>query len=232
MKNKKRVIVIIIVLIILVLGGTYLLKGKSNSITKDEKKFKTEYESLNGTVNEKTQKKIMSITIPEENKIVYISAEEVIQKLQKGTSIIYFGFPECPWCRNLVPTLLKQNEEYNMPIYYYNASEIRDVKHLDEEGNIVTDKEGTKEYQEIVELLKDYLGEYEGLNDSSIKRLYFPTVVFIKEGKVIGIHIGTVSSQKDPYQEMTKNQQKELANTLEKYFEEISSGVCEKDTKC
>lgn len=232
MKKKSLIITIAILLIALVIGGSYLLKENKNKITEDEKKFKKEYESFNGTTNEKTNKKMMSITIPTENRVVYISAKEVIEKLQGGTSIIYFGFPECPWCRNLVPILLEENKEYELPIYYYNALEIRDTKHLDENGKIITDQEGTKEYQKIVELLKDYLGEYEGLNDPSIKRLYFPTVAFIKDGKVIGLHIGTVSSQKDPYQEMTKDQKKELTNTLEEYFEELSTDVCEKDSKC
>lgn len=228
---KKKIIIGVGILFIffLVLGCVFLLSMEKENITHDEEKFKKEYEKLNGVV--KNEKKMLAISLPDHNYIQYVTEGEVIKQLQKGTSVIYFGFPECPWCRNLVPVLVDVARDYGISISYLNALPIRDIKHL-EDDKVITDQEGTKEYYKIVDLLKDHLGEYEGLNDSSIKRLYFPTVVFMKDGKVIGVHTGTVSSQKDPYQALTKNQRKELVKELEKYFDEVSSGVCEKDSKC
>ena len=229
---KKKAITIISILVIIFIGIIVLYTiNNDNKITNDEKKFKKEYESLN-TKKTSSNKKYLSLDIPKQNNIKYLTAKETIKKLKKGTSIIYFGFPECPWCRNLVPTLLKTNKEYNMTIYYFNALSIRDNKHLSKDGKIITDKKGTKEYYEIVKLLQDFLPSYEGLNDESIKRLYFPTVVFVKDGEVIAIHTGTIEEQKDPYKKLTKKQEKKLENKLEEYFDEISNGVCEKDAKC
>lgn len=227
--KKKIIIGIAILLFVLGLGCVFLLSTRSSGITHDEVKFKKEYEKHNGVV--KNEKRMLSISIPDHNSIQYVTESEVIKQLQKGTSIIYFGFPECPWCRNLIPVLIDVAKDYGTSISYFNALPIRDVKHL-EKDKIVTDQEGTKGYYKIVDLLKNELGEYEGLNDSSIKRLYFPTVVFVKNGKVIGVHTGTVSSQKDPYKALTGKQRKELVKELEKYFDEISSSVCVKDSKC
>lgn len=227
--KKKIIIGVGVLLVLLVAGYTLFLFIGNSGTTNDEEKFKKEYESLNGVV--KNEKKMLSISIPTHNYVQYVTENEVIKQLQKGTSIIYFGFPECPWCRNLVPVLIDVANDYGTSISYFNALSIRDVKHL-EDGKIVTDQEGTKEYYKIVDLLRNELGEYEGLNDSYIKRLYFPTVVFIKDGKIIGVYTGTVSSQKDPYKALTKKQRKELVKKLEKYFDEISSSVCEKDSKC
>ncbi len=232
MKNKNKIFkIIVLILTILLITVVFIrLNDENIKITKDEKKFKNEYEKLNKTNS--NDKKIINVEINKQNNIKYITAKEVIKKLQKGTSIIYFGFPECPWCRNLVPELLKINEEYGMTINYYNALKIRDIKHLDDNGNIVIDKEGTSEYYKIVELLNDYLGEYEGLNNKDIKRLYFPTVVFVRSGKIIGIHIGTVEDQKDPYKKLSSDQKEKLHDILINYFDKLSLSICEQDQKC
>ena len=88
--------------------------------------------------------------------------------------------------------------------------------------------EGTEEYYELVEKLDSVLGEYEGLNDSSIKRLYFPTVVFVKDGEIVGSHIGTVDSQTDPSIALTDEQYEELKSLLAKNMTKLIScdGAC------
>ena len=45
--------------------------------------------------------------------------EEEIFDILDGTGIIYFGFPECPWCRNAVPVLLDAAEEVGIEKIYY-----------------------------------------------------------------------------------------------------------------
>jgi thiol-disulfide isomerase/thioredoxin len=207
----KKEIIIITILAVLTVLLSCLKIYKNNETQSDNIKFKEEYESLNDTYNEKTGKNYMSISIDEDNKIEYVDGEEVIDILENKTGVIYFGFPECPWCRNAVPVLIDAANELQIDkIYYYNALEIRDEKQLDDDGNVVTTKEGTKEYQKIIELLKDYLPAYAGLNDDTIKRLYFPTVVFVKDGKVLGLHSSTVDSQEDPYVQLNQEQVEEL----------------------
>ena len=219
--EKKNILLTGILLTIVVLCA--YIKINNNVSNDDAMKFKNEYESL----NEDGYKKI---EISEDNQIKYSSYEEIVEILTSGTGVIYLGFPECPWCRNAVPVLLDAVSETGIDIvYYYNALSIRDKKHLDEDGNIIIDNEGTKEYKNLVNILYDYLGEYEGLNDSSIKRIYFPTVIFVKDGNVKWLHVSTVDSQKDPSKGLTYEQYEELKEIYINNCLKISDASCGND---
>ena len=249
MKDKIKIISLALLLIISCIA-IYLKTNQNDSI-----KFKNEYESLNNKDNSKG-KKYLSININKDNTIKYASFKEIENILTTGTGIIYFGFPECPWCQtyvkylnevakevgvekiyyyNILEDRTNDTEEYKeivsvlkelSKIYYFNAYEIRDKKYLDESNEIITEKEGTKEYKKLIEIMYDELGEYEGLNDQTIKRLYFPTVVFIKDGKIINTHIGTLDEQEDPYTPLTEKQKDTLKNIYKTNILKI------KDTEC
>lgn len=198
----------------------------------DALKFKAEYENLNGEEVGNNDKKYMTIEIDDKNPIVYSNYEEVFETFN-STGIIYFGFPACPWCRNAVPVLLEAADEAEInKIYYLNNLSDRDIKTLDENGNLITEKEGTEKYNKLLDLLAEYASEYNGLNDSKIKRLYFPTVVFIKDGEIIYAHVATVDSQEDPYTSLTKEQHNELKDIYVKYMKEIKDGVCDIGIPC
>lgn len=224
---KKFILILMIVSLFFVTACS----GRKEENTKDEKKFKEEYESLNG--KKQGEKVIMSIDVSEDNKMKYIDSSEVVRILEGKTGVVYFGFPNCPWCRNIVPVLIDALHDTGLDhVYYANLLEERDTKKIDEEGKIVVEKEGSKNYQRILELLHDQLGNYEGLNDDSIKRLYFPTVVFVKNGKVEDIHIGSLDSQKDPYKKLTKKQYEELKTIYEKGITKIQNLTCDTDKTC
>lgn len=228
MKCMKK---FILILMIVSLFFVTACSGRKEENTKDEKKFKEEYESLNG--KKQGEKVIMSIDVSEDNKMKYIDSSEVVRILEGKTGVVYFGFPNCPWCRNIVPVLIDALHDTGLDhVYYANLLEERDTKKIDEEGKIVVEKEGSKNYQRILELLHDQLGNYEGLNDDSIKRLYFPTVVFVKNGKVEDIHIGSLDSQKDPYKKLTKKQYEELKTIYEKGITKIQNLTCDTDKTC
>jgi thiol-disulfide isomerase/thioredoxin len=221
---KKIVVIIICVLVLLTSVSCYFIFFKEKS---DAVKFKEEYESLNG-VKKDNGKTNMSIEISKDNPVKYSTFDDIMDVLDNGTGIIYFGFPECPWCRNAVPVLLEAAKEMEVEnIYYFNALDIRDEKEL-KDGKVVTTKKGTKEYYKLVDKLSSVLTPYEGLEDDSIKRLYFPTAVFVMGGKIVGSHIGTVDSQEDPYKALTKKQKKELLNIYKENIEKIY-GVCDKN---
>lgn len=224
----KKIVIALFILVALITTGC----GRAEKqISKDEKKFKTEYESYNGKKN--GDKKTMSLTIEDHNYMEYVNSKEALTILENKTGVIYFGFPTCPWCRNIVPILIDAANETSMErIYYANLLEERDSKRLDEDDEIVVEKEGSDNYHKIVEKLGDYLGSYEGLNDESIKRLYFPTVVFVKNGKVESVHIGTVDSQKDPYQKLNKKEQEELKKIYVKGIRNIQKLTCDTDKTC
>lgn len=208
---------------------TFVLNGCGNiktiTTSKEEDKFKTEYESLNGKEKEGT--KYVSVSIPSQNRMVYPSFSELMDLFDHGTGVIYFGFPECPWCRNAVPVLIDAVKELGIEkIYYFNARDMRDTKVLNELGEVVTEKEGTKEYYQLLAALGNYADVYDGLNDEAIKRLYFPTVVVVKNGKIIGTHVSTVASQTDPTIPLKEEQKEELKEIYQTYLTKIANSMC------
>ena len=234
-KNEKKKLLIrgIILLVIGIAGlifGIYSINHKNSSNNKnkvtDAIKFKNEYEELNGKSTD-AGKKYLDVSIDEKNPMKYISFDDLMDLLEDGTGIVYFGFPECPWCRNAITTLIEaaKDEDIN-EIYYFNAHDMRDEKKLDENGNIITTKEGTEEYNKIVEKLYDSLDVYSGLNDDTIKRLYFPNVFFISNGKVVGNHMSTVDSQEDPYIELNDEQREELKNIYTENIKKVFNYEC------
>lgn len=233
---KKRIIIVSIVLLLIVIGVLTAIIVSDNTITKDEKKFKKEYESFNGKKSLSSGKNYPIVNIPEKNGIIYSSSDEVIELLSEGTGIVYFGFPECPWCRSMIAPFIETVIEQDETIHYFNALSIRDVKELDKDGNVKTLQEGTEKYYKILDLLGDKASTYDGLNDENIKRLYFPTVVFVKNGKIVDIHVSTVDSQKDPYKKLNKKQIKELKNIFKNGIKKLhstqSSTVCSGKDSC
>jgi thiol-disulfide isomerase/thioredoxin len=217
----------IIALILAALVAIIIIYIKPNEVKSDALKFKEEYESLNGEYDETRKHDYLEVKIDSDNVIKYSTIEEIENILENGTGIIYFGFPECPWCRNAVPVLLEAAKDMNIDtIYYYNAYSIRDKKTL-KDGEIITEEEGTEDYKKLVELMYDFLPAYSGLGDDSIKRLYFPTVVFVKEGKIVGLHTSTVDSQEDPFTELDKEQKEELKTIYTDYINEVYEILCD-----
>lgn len=233
MKNKL-VWIIIAVLLLCNIGLVGFLLTKDDGVDNppvvscDADRFKSEYEALSGKDNGYGGTHL-DISIPTENKIEYVNSTRVKQVLSNGTGVIYFGFPECPWCRNMIPTLLDVANEYNVDILYLNNKAERDTIKLDDTGKVVMEKEGSKDYYDILDLLGEKASVYNGLNDETIKRLYFPTVVFVKDGEIVAFHEGTVDSQEDASVYLDAAQQKELKATLKGYFELIKPQRCSSD---
>lgn len=229
-ETKLKIVATVLTLIVVAIGGLYWYFNDSKDIdnqVNDIVKFEKEYEDFNDKETPYGGK-YLEIDIDNKGSIKYTSYDEVYSLLEDGTGVIYFGFPTCPWCRNLVPVLLDAMKESGIDtIYYFNNMEDRDVKVL-EDDEIVIKKNGTKNYYKLVDKLESVLGEYEGLNDSSIKRLYYPTVIFIKDGKIVDSHIGTVDSQENPSVFLNDEQYKELKNTLVKKMTKliVCDGAC------
>ena len=177
----------------------YLITGCSitpiNETKTDAKLFSEEYSTIN---------------ISENNPVVYKTDEEIIDILKTGTGIVYFGFPECPWCRNAVPVLIDIVKDMGIEeIYYFNPKEIR-------ENN-------TQTYQETLKLLGENITDDENGN----KRLLVPDVYFVSGGKIIGHHFKTVDTQTDPNENLTDEQKKELRNIYKGLIEKTYNIECD-----
>jgi len=202
----------------------------------DAAEFKHEYEALNGQTAPDGEHVYKSIAIPADNPFIYIEGEGVINTLAPGgdasagagagggAGVIFMGFPECPWCRTLLPALISACEKsgYAGPIHYYNALADRDVLKLSDDGEIVTVEAGAQVYHDLVVILYNHLSPYKGLNDDTIKRIYLPTTVFYKDGVITSVHLTTIESQESGYDELTDAQFAELENRLIEEFRALT----------
>lgn len=238
-KEKVLLIVLPIILLILVLLSYF----KISSLNTDAMKFKREYAKYN---NKKIDsgKEYLNLNIKSNNPIKYKSADDLIDIISNKTGIIYLGFPECPWCRNAISVLLDVSEENDIKdIYYFNIKNERDsytledsklVYEKDENGNEI---KGTKDYSKLLKALDsvlfDYVLEIDGKKyETGVKRIYAPSVIFIKDGKIIGIQVSTVESQTDPYKKLTKDQYNELYDIYNDYVVKMKSSTCSIDKSC
>lgn len=208
-----------------------------NTLEKEETdalKFKEEYESLNEKKSS-SGRVYPSIEIDENNQIKYSTVSEIKEVVDSGTGIIYLGYPACPWCRNAVPVLLHAASDAGVDnIYYIDMSNERD-KYVVEDGELVLEEEGTEEYQTLLDIFDEYLDDYiievDGKEyDTLEKRIYVPIVFFVKEGDIVGVHMDTVKSQKNPYEFLDDEQYEELYNIYSGYIHDMLGDLC--DERC
>ena len=236
MNKDQKVLVLIIVLLVVVAGafGVYAYKHKGEKKCKTEEtdavKFKREYEEYNDKKYD-NGKDYFTVSLTNKNLFKYISEEDAVKFLNEGTGVIYFGFPQCPWCRSLVPYLEEIGEQYGLDqIYYLNIREIRDSYKV-EEKKAVVDNKGTDSYYELLKALDEYLEKYyitdeKGKKyDTGVKRLYAPTTVAVKKGKIVGFNEGTVDTQ-EKFVALTETEIKELKDKLSTIISQVSSIVC------
>lgn len=195
---------VLILFICLILVGCGVKENKKIELKTDEtktentigiQKFKEEYEALNESS--------VKVEIDTNTKLDYLEVYEVIDLLKNKTGIIYFGFPTCPWCRNIIPILFNVAIDNDETIYYFNPQELRQT----------TDSK----FDEIMSILDEYLET----NSDGKKVLYVPDVYFVKEGKIVGHFLGSVPSQINPYEALNETQKQELYNIYSELLDNI-----------
>lgn len=234
---KKETIVIITIPILCAIAAI-LAYVKLINTNVDAAKFIEEYEIVNENEG------AIKLEIAKDNPIKYADYDKLLEIINNGTGIIYLGFPTCPWCRNAIPVLFDAAKQNNVEtIYYMNILEERDsyvvadgelVFATDEDGN---EKNGTEGYFDLLkaldEHLTDYVVKFEGKEyETGEKRIYAPSVIFVRDGKVLGVHVSTVDSHEDPRKPLTDEQYEELYGIYEDYILEVKSGTCSIGTSC
>lgn len=204
---------------------------KETEISEGTKMFKQEYESLNGTKTS-SDKDYLNVTIDESIVIQPKSDEEIVDILNNGTGVVYFGFDTCSWCRSMIETLLESVKTSKVVNFYY--VDVKDIRSSFEvkKKKLVNTKEGTESYYKILEKLDDYLTDYK-IEDNKKeyntkeKRLYAPTVVTFKDGKIVGFHQNTVDSQEDPYLGLSEQEKSDLKSIYDEMLSKLESTNCD-----
>ena len=198
--------------------------------------FKAEHEELNGLAHPDVPDAIMKdMYVQENNPFRYAQYDEIIELLEGGTGIIYFGFPICPWCRNLVPVLTDAAIDFGVEdILYRNVLEDRNILNL-EDGQIVEVRAGHPGYYQVLEILGNLAPEYRGLEDESIRRIFVPAVVFVKDGAVISYfqnlstfqdRVNDEADEVTAWDSMNSDEIQELRQIFMNYFEILFGDEC------
>ncbi len=132
-----------------------------------------------------------------------ITVQQVLEKIaDEETFIVYFGYQDCPWCNCVVPILNEVSIENAMPIYY-----------LDFHNSVNSENvEGMKQISEICG------NDQTGLKEGQFA-FFFPTVLYIKQGEVYKVHIGTVSGHNGFEDPLSEKQKERLTYQYNKEFE-------------
>ena len=226
-------------IIIIILFGVLFLGGCSFSEKEtDALKFKREYEEYNGKkIKEKMARKVET---DENNSVVYLSVSELIEKMKgKESFVLYLGFPECPWCRSVISTLLEVVDDVGIEkVYYINIRNMRDSYEI-KEGKAIQTKKGTEDYQTLLSLLDAVLENYTLTNslgevlDTGEKRIYAPSIVAIVDGKAVNLTDGISDKQTDAYMELSDEIKKDSYQKIKCTIECVANTqkIC-KPKKC
>ncbi|MEG2351650.1 MAG: thioredoxin family protein [Bacilli bacterium] len=148
--------------------------------------------------------------VEKSNVYKYTSYAKVNEIIKTGSGIIYLGFPSCPWCKEITPVLNEIAKEKNVKeIFYYNHKDIR----VNE----------TKEYKQLVSLLSDFLEP----DESGDKKIYAPTIVFVQNGIIKGIHVGSVEGHDAHERAMTEDEKKALKQIYSNLIDKVYNTDCD-----
>ena len=190
--NKKVLIGTVIISIVLLVSILFLIESNKEQQLTDAQKFAREYEEVG-----------------EDNVFVYRDIDEIINILEKGTGVVYLGFPECKWCQRYVKYLNEVAKEMDIEkIYYYNIKE-------DRENN-------TSEYQKIIELLGDYV-EYD---EEGNPRIYVPEVIYVNKGNIVAHDNETSMESGDVDEYWSQDKINSLKERTRTYMQEANPNLC------
>lgn len=177
---NKRIFLGFTMLVIMGIAAGCVNPGNSSTIKPsgkgDSLRFKEEYEALNSELDEDGANKYVSLSINEDNNIIYLTYDELLDFIDNKVGLLYFGRPACPWCRLLIPCLLDFAKENSVNIYYYDIEKDRE--------------ENNDRYKNILAIFGEYLptdtvtqDEDDPGFDPFLKRVVLPHLFFMKDGK-------------------------------------------------
>lgn len=208
--------------------------GKTEKKNEDALKFKEEYESFNGKKNDYFEYR--KLTIDEENPFVFATDSEIVEKIEnKESFIVYFGDPQCPWCRSIVEQAIESAKANGIEKIYYvrfwdgfHEEKIRDVYELDENNKPILKQEGSKAYTKILEYLDSVLSDYtlkdkDGNKvDVNEKRIFLPNFVAVVNGEAKELIEGISEKQTEFNGELTEEILADEKESFDTFFKKYN----------
>lgn len=156
----------------------------------------------------------------EDDSAFYEGDHDSVEKmLAHGTGILYFSFPECPWCQKYTPILADLATQADVRILYYDIHQ---------------DKEDDREWYDTIAAEIDGKESAISRYDNDGNRLiYMPLVLFLDEGTIIGYDDETCdisSSEYMPDTYWTAEKKEALSQKLLPLMEEVRSSQEEKNS--
>lgn len=222
------------ILIVSLITLTGCTPSEEETTLSDALKFKQEYEAINGKENA-SGKVHRSLTIEEDNPIVYTTAEDIVKKIENNeTFYVYFGSKLCPWCRSVIEKFIEVANLNNVKTIYYvdiwdeEGKEILRDQYTLKDGEPTKTQEGTDAYYQLLELLNPLLEDYtltdeDGKAQSTgEKRIYAPSFIYIDKGTPITLTEGISTLQEDSRGQLTDEILADEQQQFEEFFKEAN----------
>ncbi len=202
MKKYLKYIILLIVILIVIFLVIFLIKDDGS------RQFSKKYSN-----------------VPKDNVFKKISAEDAVKLVKNKTGILYLGYPDCPWCKQLVPLLNKSAKASGVDSIYY----IEDFYKMrpDKNDNPIN----KEEYKQLVDLIGSDI-----VKDNIIR---VPLVLFINKGNIVSYHSGTYEghvlkekidkdgNKKMYLEDLTKSQENDIINVLNSKMEKVYPNKCD-----
>jgi len=161
--------------------------------------------------------------LPEENAFYYMEKDGVETLLLHGTGILFFGFPECPWCQAYLPQLNEVLLANDAKAAYYN---------------IYTDKTEDRTFYDTIakdiESINDTGTPIIQYNNDGKQVIYMPLVLFIQNGRIVSYNNETCTEDSkviQPADYWTQEKKTALKEVLNTAVAQIKAAQVENEAK-
>jgi thiol-disulfide isomerase/thioredoxin len=151
--------------------------------------------------------------LQDDNLFVIRDAAQAVDILKAGTGVVFFGFPECPWCQEMAPMIDDAAKAAGLDKVFY--------------VNIKADRaDNSPAYQQLVAMLGDQL---EADNEGH-PRIYVPDVAVVVKGQIIAneTETATYSGDLTPAEYWTPQLRSALMDRFSSAFDQVvKAGGCQ-----
>lgn len=170
-----------IISLLFIIGCLFMMS--SCNYTKEEKQILKEYEELSTSdFNDKYE-----YLKDENNVFVSIRYEDLMERLDSDTFILYVGGAWCPNCQASVKFINEAAKELNIDKVYNFDTRISSLKTAEKDIRNCNNAAQESLYRAFIETI-GYVNPNGTMTEGTdIARLAVPAVIAIKEGKVVGV---------------------------------------------